>query len=45
MHHNLVKMIEELNKTGLRPGTLEFEITESVAMHNAEDSIGGSCDS
>jgi len=41
LHHNLVKVIEELTgKGGLRPGTLEFEITESVAMHNAEDSIG-----
>jgi EAL domain-containing protein (putative c-di-GMP-specific phosphodiesterase class I) len=41
LHHNLVKVIEEVTgKGGLRPGTLEFEITESVAMHNAEDSIG-----
>lgn len=41
LHHNLVKVIEELTGNGgLRPGTLEFEITESVAMHNAEDSIG-----
>ncbi len=41
MHHNLTKSITEaMEKTGLMRRTLEFEITESVAMHNAEDSIG-----
>lgn len=41
LHHNLMKSIEEASKQfKLRPHTLEFEITESVAMHNAEDSIG-----
>ena len=41
LHHNLARSIEEYVKSShLRKGTLEFEITESVAMHNAEDSIG-----
>jgi EAL domain-containing protein (putative c-di-GMP-specific phosphodiesterase class I) len=41
LHHNLMKSIEDAAKQyNLRPHTLEFEITESVAMHNAEDSIG-----
>jgi EAL domain-containing protein (putative c-di-GMP-specific phosphodiesterase class I) len=41
LHHNLIKSIDEAAKSAkLRPSTLEFEITESVAMHNAEDSIG-----
>ena len=41
LHYNLLKSIEDaLRQTGLRAQTLEFEITESVAMHNAEDSIG-----
>ncbi len=41
LHHNLTKSIEEAAKAAKLPArTLEFEITESVAMHNAEDSIG-----
>jgi EAL domain-containing protein (putative c-di-GMP-specific phosphodiesterase class I) len=41
LHHNLMKSIEEaIHSAHLRPSSLEFEITESVAMHNAEDSIG-----
>jgi EAL domain-containing protein (putative c-di-GMP-specific phosphodiesterase class I) len=41
MHRNLIKSIEESAKAAnLASRTLEFEITESVAMHNAEDSIG-----
>jgi EAL domain-containing protein (putative c-di-GMP-specific phosphodiesterase class I) len=41
LHYNLLRSIEDaVRTTGLRPHTLEFEITESVAMHNAEDSIG-----
>ena len=41
MHHNLTKSIAEtLQRSSLLHRTLEFEITESVAMHNAEDSIG-----
>jgi EAL domain-containing protein (putative c-di-GMP-specific phosphodiesterase class I) len=41
LHHNLTRSIEEyVKRSHLRKGTLEFEITESVAMHNAEDSIG-----
>ena len=41
LHHNLMKSIEEtIRSSRLRSSTLEFEITESVAMHNAEDSIG-----
>ncbi len=41
LHYNLMKSIEEsLHKHRYDPRLLEFEITESVAMHNAEDSIG-----
>ncbi|MGC2129720.1 MAG: EAL domain-containing protein, partial [Candidatus Aquilonibacter sp.] len=41
LHHNLTKAIEDsVRAARLRPHTLEFEITESVAMQNAEDSIG-----
>jgi EAL domain-containing protein (putative c-di-GMP-specific phosphodiesterase class I) len=41
MHHNLVNAIQQtLHETGFDPANLEFEITETVAMHNAEDSIG-----
>jgi EAL domain-containing protein (putative c-di-GMP-specific phosphodiesterase class I) len=41
MHHNLMKSIEDaMAKNPLAGRSLEFEITESVAMHNAEDSIG-----
>jgi EAL domain-containing protein (putative c-di-GMP-specific phosphodiesterase class I) len=41
LHHNLAKSIEEsVRRAHLRSNTLEFEITESVAMQNAEDSIG-----
>lgn len=41
LHYNLMKSIEEcVAKAAFTPSLLEFEITESVAMHNAEDSIG-----
>ncbi len=41
LHYNLIKSIEDaLRIASYHPKTLEFEITESVAMHNAEDSIG-----
>jgi len=41
LHHGLTRSIEELaRRHRLRPNTLEFEITEGVAMQNAEDSIG-----
>lgn len=41
VHRNLIKSIEDSVKSAqLRQQTLEFEITESVAMQNAEDSIG-----
>lgn len=41
LHYNLMKSIEDaLAKSRFDPKRLEFEITESVAMHNAEDSIG-----
>ncbi|HKE36234.1 MAG TPA: EAL domain-containing protein [Candidatus Baltobacteraceae bacterium] len=41
LHYNLIKSIEDaMRSVQYHPKTLEFEITESVAMHNAEDSIG-----
>jgi EAL domain-containing protein (putative c-di-GMP-specific phosphodiesterase class I) len=41
LHFNLFKQIETaLNGAGFDPRDLEFEITETVAMHNAEESIG-----
>ncbi|MHB8177445.1 MAG: putative bifunctional diguanylate cyclase/phosphodiesterase [Vulcanimicrobiaceae bacterium] len=41
LHSNLLKSIQDvLHDTGLRGDHLEFEITESIAMHNPEDSIG-----
>ncbi len=41
LHHNLMKSIEDaIQKSRYAARLLEFEITESVAMHNAEDSIG-----
>jgi EAL domain-containing protein (putative c-di-GMP-specific phosphodiesterase class I) len=41
LHYNLIKSIEDAVRAVQFPArTLEFEITESVAMHNAEDSIG-----
>ncbi len=41
LHLQLVAAIEDaLRQASLAPERLEFEITESVAMHNAEDSIG-----
>jgi len=40
LHHNLIRAIQEtMAGAKLRGNSLEFEITESVAMHNAEDSI------
>ena len=41
LHFNLVKQVEEaLRNSGLDPGDLDFEITETIAMHNAEESVG-----
>ena len=41
LHLQLVAAIEDaLRQASLAPERLEFEITESVAMHNAEDSVG-----
>ncbi|MHB8147108.1 MAG: putative bifunctional diguanylate cyclase/phosphodiesterase [Vulcanimicrobiaceae bacterium] len=41
LHYNLLKsIVETIRACELRPSTLEFEITETVAMQNAEDSIG-----
>ncbi|HVA28949.1 MAG TPA: EAL domain-containing protein, partial [Candidatus Baltobacteraceae bacterium] len=41
LHSNLLRAIDEtVSASNLRPNSLEFEITESVAMHNAEDTIG-----
>jgi EAL domain-containing protein (putative c-di-GMP-specific phosphodiesterase class I) len=41
LHFNLIKQIEEtLAVTKLDPGDLDFEITETIAMHNAEESVG-----
>ena len=41
LHHGLMRSIEEaVRSSGLATDAIEFEITESVAMHNAEDSIG-----
>jgi len=41
LHHGLFGMITDaLKQSGLDPRDLDLEITEGVAMHNAEDSIG-----
>ncbi len=41
LHYNLLKSIEEtIRANKLHPSKLEFEITETVAMQNAEDTIG-----
>lgn len=41
VHYNLLKSIEAaLQSAQYRPELLEFEITETVAMTNADDSIG-----
>ena len=41
LHFNLISQIEDgLREAGLHPSDLDFEITETVAMHNAEESIG-----
>jgi EAL domain-containing protein (putative c-di-GMP-specific phosphodiesterase class I) len=41
LHFNLVKQVEEaLRVTGFDPRHLDFEITETIAMHNAEESVG-----
>lgn len=41
LHFNLVKQIEDaLRLSGFDATDLDFEITETVAMHNAEESIG-----
>jgi EAL domain-containing protein (putative c-di-GMP-specific phosphodiesterase class I) len=41
LHFNLIKQVEEaLRASGFNPADLEFEITETIAMHNAEESVG-----
>lgn len=41
LHYNLMKSIDDaIGAVKFPTKALEFEITESVAMHNAEDSIG-----
>ena len=41
LHFGLLKQVEEaLRSSGFNPRDLEIEITETVAMHNAEESIG-----
>ncbi|MDP9018965.1 MAG: EAL domain-containing protein [Candidatus Eremiobacteraeota bacterium] len=41
LHHGLFAMIQDaLRQSKLDPHDLDLEITEGVAMHNAEDSIG-----
>ncbi len=41
LHFNLVKHVEAaLRSSGLDPTTLDFEITETIAMHNGEESVG-----
>lgn len=41
LHFNLFKQIENaLKQSGFDPRHLDFEITETVAMHNAEETIG-----
>jgi len=41
LHFNLIKQVEEaLSQTSLPPADLDFEITETTAMHNAEESVG-----
>jgi EAL domain-containing protein (putative c-di-GMP-specific phosphodiesterase class I) len=41
LHFNLIKQVEDaLRKTGFDAHDLDFEITETIAMHNAEESVG-----
>ncbi len=41
LHFNLIKQVEDaLRSSRLHPSALEFEITETIAMHNAEESVG-----
>lgn len=41
LHFNLIKQVEDaLRVTGFDPTALDFEITETIAMHNAEESVG-----
>ncbi len=41
LHFNLIKQVEEaLAETHFDPKNLDFEITETIAMHNAEESVG-----
>lgn len=41
LHFNLVKQVEDaLRATGLDSHSLDFEITETVAMQDAEESVG-----
>ncbi len=41
LHFNLIKQVEEaLRNSAFNPNDLDFEITETIAMHNAEESVG-----
>ena len=41
LHFNLIKSVEEaLRAANFDPSDLDFEITETIAMHNAEESVG-----
>jgi len=41
LHFSLIKQVEDmLRATGFDPLDLDFEITETIAMHNAEESVG-----
>ena len=41
LHFNLIKQVEEaLRNASFDPRLLDFEITETIAMHNAEESVG-----
>ena len=41
LHFNLIKQVEDaLAETQFNPADLDFEITETIAMHNAEESVG-----
>ncbi|HEV3152950.1 MAG TPA: EAL domain-containing protein [Candidatus Baltobacteraceae bacterium] len=41
LHFNLIKGVEDaLRNANFNPADLDFEITETIAMHNAEESVG-----
>ena len=41
LHFNLIKGVEDaLRNANFDPSDLDFEITETIAMHNAEESVG-----